>query len=142
MAYTTRAQIEANLPPQFLLQALDDNGDGTEDTGLLDTILEGADGEVEAILGQRFAVPFTAPIPPVVPRAALVFTLETLYRRRGYGTEERPNPFAAEARKLREKLDRIARGEEPLAPEASRTRPAISAITEASRVGGQCGAIL
>lgn len=134
MSYTTRAKIETQLPPQFILEACDDDKDGVEDAGLFDAILAEADGELNGILGQRFTVPFTGDLPPILPRAATLFVLETLYRRRGYGTEANPNPFTGEARRMREKLDRIARGEEPLAPEQVRTRPSVSLITEPSNV--------
>lgn len=143
MAYVTRAQITAKLPPQFLLQALDDNGDGTEDADLFDAVVSGADAEVDGILGQRFSVPFTGTVPPIVGQASLIFVLDTLYLRRGYGTEANPNPVAGRAKDMRTKLQRIALGEEPLAPEASRSRPSVTVITETSRVySGNGNAIL
>lgn len=133
MAYFTREELNVLIPDQFLAQGLDDSGEG-EQSGLYTKLSSFADGQVNAILGQRFDVPFTSNIPPIVPHAALIFALDALYMRRGYGTEANPNPVAARAKDMRAKLERIARGEEPLAPEASRSRPSVTAITETSRV--------
>lgn len=134
MAYVTRAQVTAKLPPQFLLQALDDNGDGTEDTDLFDAVVAGADAEVDGILGQRFDVPFTGTVPPIVGQAALIFVLDTLYLRRGYGTEANPNPVAGRAKDMRKKLEDIAKSDQPLAPEVSSSRPKVTVISQTSRV--------
>ena len=46
-AYVARAQIEALVPPAFLLEALDDDNDGNEDAGVFDAIVEGAQQEVD-----------------------------------------------------------------------------------------------
>lgn len=133
MAYTTRAQVETEIPPAKLVEALDDNADGTEDTGMFDALVTGAATEVDGILGQSFSVPFASgEEPAVVKQAALLFVCEKVYRRRGlYGVA---NPFTAQAKDMRAKLDRIARKEEPLTPAVQSEKPSVSLITEDSRV--------
>lgn len=113
-AYVTRAEIEASgLPPKWLVEALDDNGDKAEDTGLLDAIIARASADVDGILGQRFAVPFATP-PPVAARAARILVMATLYRRRL--VPEDKNPYAKAEVDAVAKLTRIAVGDEPLMP--------------------------
>lgn len=131
MAYITQAEIASGLPPQFLLEALDDDGDGEIDAGLWDLVEAEAAEAIDGTLGQRFTVPFTAPLPAVVKRAARVFVLELLYKRRG--TAAANNPWAKEADALRAKLDRIADGEEPLSPGANKTNESVTVVKEAAR---------
>ncbi len=131
MPYTTEADIAALMPPQHLLQALDDDSDGVADDGLLDTIIAAADNTVDSYLGARFEVPRPDP-EPIVKRASLVFVLETLYLRRGISGEA--NPHAAEAAKLRTKLDALGRGEGSLAPDVQRKNPSVSVISETSKL--------
>ena len=42
MAYLTKADLDGLIPPQFLLEALDDDQDGQEDAGLWDKIAQQA----------------------------------------------------------------------------------------------------
>ncbi len=135
--YTTRAEIEAELPPREILRALDDNADGVEDTGLFNQLLANAAADVDAILGQRYEVPFTSDVPPIVVRASRLLVLAKLYARRGVEF-----PQAKELEAVLAKLDRIANGEEPLAPEAQRANGSVSIIVEDSRVHSESGGIL
>jgi phage gp36-like protein len=114
MSYILRADIEAEAPTAVLAQALDDDGDGFEDLGLFDKIAERASSDVDGILGQRFEVPFLSPVPPIVSRAARIFFLAAMYRRRQVREED--NPYAAQEREMAAKLGRIATGDEPLSP--------------------------
>lgn len=131
--YITRARLAAIIPPQFMLEALDDNSDGVEDVGLFDEVLGAAQTKVNGILGQRFAVPFVNPIPEIVADATTTFFAELLYKRRGFGGEQKPNPWASDAKAAREKLERIAKGEEPLTPDLKREKPSASVISEPSK---------
>lgn len=131
MPYILKAEIEADIPPQFLLEALDDDNDGNEDAGLWDKIEASAAEAVDGVLGQRYAVPFTAPLPAVVKNAARVFILEKLYARRGTKTED--NPWTSQANKLRAKLDLIADGEEPLTPGANKANQSVTVMKEAAK---------
>ena len=112
MSYVTQTQITAALPPERLRDALDDDRDGVADAGLLDQVIARASQAVDGYLASRFAVPFTAPVPPVVGEATAVFTLELLYARRLVTGES--NPWKAQADTWRERLQRIGAGELPL----------------------------
>lgn len=140
-SYHTRASVAGSIPPAFLLEALDDDRDGVEDAGLYDAIAENASNEVDAYLASRVAVPMATPVPLAV-QASRVFCLETLYQRRGYSEDtDPPNPWSAQAKALRKRLERIASGEEPLERDTSGSP--IEAIYEPSRTtssGGRMGA--
>lgn len=139
MPYCTQSQLEALLPPGDLTDSLDDDRDSAADTGLLDEIIAAADNEIDAALGQRFAVPFTV-VPPLAAHASKVFVLETLYRRRGLADEN--NPWHGQAEALRKRLVSVGRGEAPLTPEAAPTRPPASVITSPSKLHDPSGRIL
>lgn len=131
MAYFTRAQIEAELPAQDLLAALDDNRDGTEDTGKYDEVAAAACGDADALVSQRYPVPFTSPYPPLIAMAARVFMLEKLYSRRGYTGENNPHFKAAES--MRKSLIAVGSGSNALGPEVAKAAPTpVRVITEQS----------
>lgn len=131
MPYITKADIAAKIPHQHLVEALDDDNDGQVDPGKMDEVLADASDAVDAILGQRFAVPFEKPTKLII-QAAKYFCLETLFERRGYFGEN--NPFTTRANSLRSKLTKIADGQQPLAPDKNRAKPSVSAITAPSKV--------
>ena len=126
--YTTRQDVKAYIPEEFLLQALtDDAGSAEETPGIWESVLAVAEAEVDGYLGARFAVPFD-PVPDVVRMASLLFVAEALYARRGsYGSA---NPFTARADAMRTKLERIGRGEEPLTYGAPTGRTSVMVISE------------
>lgn len=123
MNYITRTDIVIELRPADLIAALDDNRDGVEDVGLLDSIIAKTSRDVDGSLGGAYATPFSAPFPPKVVEATRIFVLETLFRRRNYTDDA--NPFAAQAHDLRQELRQIARGDIALAgvPTASVPEP-------------------
>lgn len=129
--YVLLGQLSALIPPQFLTEALDDDGDGVADPGVFDSIVDTVHKEIDGALGQRYPVPFSNPIPAVVADAAIVLTAHTLYSRRA--VEDKKNPFDRRAKEVREKLAAIAKGEQPLAPEAKRAKPSASIVSEPSK---------
>lgn len=130
-AYITMADLNAVIPPQFLLEALDDDSDGAADPGLFDTIVAAGMREVDAILGKRYATPFENPLPGIVQHATLVFVAEALFTRRG--KKDKDNPWAEKAAGIRKQLEEIAAGKVPFTPGLDRKKPSISAITEPAR---------
>ena len=117
MSYTTRAAVEALIPRPLLLRALDDNGDGAEDTGLFDNLSDSADDQVNGMISTRYALPLdpTIPIPDIITQSALYFLLESIYQRNGIAAGG--NPWSQQAMQFREQLKRIGRGEIPLTVE-------------------------
>ena len=140
--YHSRDSIaKADIPPSFLLDALDDDRDGVEDTGLYDQLAENASAEVDGYLEGRYGVPFTGTLPALVVTASRIFCLEGLYARRGYTRKsDPPNPWTGRADDIRARLERIAAGKEPLVVDAS--GPSVDVVTEPSRThstGGKMG---
>jgi phage gp36-like protein len=111
MPYLTQQDIETAIPPQHLRDALDDDGDGQADDGLLDAILAAASADVDSFLVGRFAVPFVGSVPNPVKSSAFTFACERVYDRRHLGAE---NPWTKRADAWRERLAKMATGELPL----------------------------
>ena len=126
--YCQESDLAGLIPPDFLLQALDDNGDGVEDVGLFATIEQLAEDAINAYIGLRYSLPLAPPYPDVVVNAARVFTAELLYKRRGVTDDK--NPWSAQAAQTRTLLKSISMGQSPLAPELNREDPSGSIVTE------------
>lgn len=133
--YVELSDLEAEIPPTFLTEALDDDGDGVIDAWT--TVQASACRAVDAALGGRFAVPFPEPYPNVVKEAAVIFAAEKCYTRRGHHDKE--NPFTARADALRRDLRAIGGGEQPLSPTIERQKPSVSIITEPARTHSASG---
>ncbi len=111
MPYVQPAQVTAKIPPSFLNDALDDDGDGTADAGLLDQIIADASQKVNAPLAGIFITPFPDPAPPPVCEAALIFTLEAIYARRPAGEK---NPWTSQANAWRKELVEMGKRKDPM----------------------------
>jgi phage gp36-like protein len=129
MPYVELSDLEAVIPSGFLTEALDDDNDGVIDAWT--AVQAAACRAVDAILGKRFAVPFTDPAPATVREAAFLFAAEACYTRRGVEFDK--NPFGKSAAAARSDLRAIARGDEPLAPSVEREKPSVSIISSPSR---------
>lgn len=139
--YTTLAEVKAQLPLDFITQALDDASSGTIDPALWQAIAENAARQVDARLGKRYAVPFDPDnLEAVVAESSLTFVLETLYLRRGFGTAE-TNPFLQKANEARKELAAIGNGTTPLTPEKVRPRPSVSVVSEPARTTSSAGSL-
>lgn len=130
MPYVTQADL-AELPDDFLIEALDDDNDGAADSGAWDLVAAQAGEAVDAYLGARYEVPLESPYPPLAKQAAKVFALEILYERRGQTGDK--NPAKTRAEEYRRLLRDIAQGKVPLAPELNREKPSAAAITAAAQ---------
>ena len=136
-AYIILSRLNAVIPPQFLVEGLDDDKDGVADAGLFDEILTVVQDEIDGILGQRFAVPFSNPIPAIVADAATRLTAEALYKRRGFTGAK--NPWEEAAKAIRADLAAIAAGKRPLTPELARKKPSASIISEPAKTHSKSG---
>ncbi len=126
--YIALTDLEGSVPPDFLVQALDDDRDGVIDAW--DAVCDQACEAVDGVLGSRFSVPFS-PVPAVVKRAARVFALEIVYLRRGIKGED--NPWTAQADDIRKQLTAISEGKTPLGPSIERAQPSVSVVTEPAK---------
>lgn len=104
MAYVTRDQVESVISEADLNAFLDDDGDGTEDTGRFTSTANLASIMVDAFLAGIYQTPFTNP-PALCQAAALSFFCEMVYQKRL--TPDQMNPFKAQSNQYRELLDRI-----------------------------------
>lgn len=102
-----RAAIEAEFDAQHLLEALDDDGDGLEDSGLFSSLAAQAAAEVDA---RAALVALAHPAPPAafLERAGVACLCAMLFRRRGVADDQ--NPFAEREKKALETLDKLADG--------------------------------
>ena len=57
MAYISNEEIETRLGSSVYVQLTDDAGTGSADEAVVDEARAGAEGEVDAYLARRFAVP-------------------------------------------------------------------------------------
>ena len=109
MSYVAQTDIEALIPSEFLTQSLDDDGDGQADPGVWDKVVAAVQDEIDGALSPIYDVPFTGVIPAAVKAATKVLTLWSLYQRRGFHGEA--NPWESEAKRQRDKLEKIGNGE-------------------------------
>lgn len=137
--YTSRQQITAKLPDRFLVEALDDDADGEEDSGVLDTIIGIVDAEIDGYLEGRYTLPLN-PTPALLGTASLNLVLEQLYFRRGVDPDK--NPYRNRASELRARLRRIASGEESLIAGTEKAEPGAISITEPARTHSQGNRLL
>ena len=126
MAYTTQSEIETKIPATHLVDALDDDGDGTADSGVLTSVIESAGNAVDAYLAGLFTVPFVT-VPAPCREAAFVFACETIYDRRQIFDK---NPFRDRADFWRKRLEAIGKGEIPLDASQEKAYAPGAAITE------------
>lgn len=110
MPYTTTAAIEAKIPAPVLNDALDDDGDGVRDDGLLDQIVMNASDAVDALICNRVSLPI-ATIPASVRHAALWFAIEEIFSRR---QKDLPKDAATAIAAARKWLEAVRDGKQQL----------------------------
>jgi phage gp36-like protein len=109
--YTERTKVKALIPDAYIVEACDDDGDGVEDEGIFDTVVQVASEEVDGYLQGRYGnrMPWTAPFPDLVATTALYLTCEALYTRRP-GAEVPPKIWR-KCSELRASLRKIRDGD-------------------------------
>jgi phage gp36-like protein len=138
--YITKEKLYAVIPRQLVGQALNDDGVGGEDAGAWESVAEAVQTAIDGPLSQRYAVPFSGTLPPLVTQAALVLAAETIYLRRGISGDN--NPWTARANAIREDLAAVASGEKPLGPQWDRESPSVSTITETAKTYAESGRLM
>lgn len=122
MPYISLTDLTGLIPGKFLIEALDDNGDGLADPDVVTQVIADASLVVDKTIGGPFPMPF----PAKVVNAAKFLAVEQLYKRRG---REEANPFKKDADAARQELADIAAGKVLLAPKITPGRPSVTAIT-------------
>lgn len=133
MSYVTQTQIETEIPPLHLNDALDDDGDGSADTDLLTNIIAKASQAVDAFLAGIFTVPFSDPAPAAVREPAFVFACEAIYNRRQILEK---NPYKERGDYWRTRLEKIGNGELPLDAATDKNFTPGAAIIEDAAIDG------
>lgn len=126
-AYTTQSAILTRISAPDLNSALDDDGDGQPDSGLLDNIIASIGLDIDGRLASIYTVPFGSP-PPTVQAAALVMACEAIYKRRL--TPEEKNIFTPEAKLWRDRLTMIGNNELDLDASLTRSFPPVIGFVE------------
>ena len=123
------------IPPQFLIEALDDDSDGNEDAGVFDGLAESVSGDVDSMIGEDATVGVA-----LRTMAADIFLLSTLYRRRGIA--DAANPWAKQEADMKKKLDAIAKGEERIEPVPAPSGGTTRLIAERAKTYPQSGRLI
>lgn len=132
MPYCVEADISSKLGAQNMIPFLDDDADGLADDGLLDTIIECSDAEINGYLASIYTVPISPTI-PLLKNYSIVFTCEAMYGRRLVPEEK--NPWTDRANRAREHLTRVGNGELPLDLTVPREFTQGTAITRGTMFG-------
>ncbi len=136
MPYLELSDLEGEIPPDYLIESLDDNNDGEIDAW--SEVQAKTCEEIDAILERRFAIPITFdPLPKIFRQAAIAIACYRCYRRRQVADEQ--NPFTDTAKAMRKTLNMIADGQIKLSvtpdSDAAVANPAASVIVFDSGLG-------
>ncbi len=135
--YADPADIEDLIPPELLVEALDDDADGEADAGRLQRLIAAAARLINGKLARRYRVPIDVTsgdgVSPAawLKNATIYIAVSIAYGRRGM--EER-YPYKTELEDILEELQAIANGDQPLFPEMQRVNDSAEVISEKSRV--------
>lgn len=82
--WITEEEFKGQLPARFVTAALDDDNDGSADSGVLSAIVTDAENWIDGYLeAAGIEKPVTASLHPRLKHSALKYALYTLYDRRG-----------------------------------------------------------
>lgn len=116
--YVTMTAITGMIPGKYLIEALDEDGDGQADPAAWSRVAAEVKAAIDDMLEKRFEVPFGNPLPAIVVNYAKILAVEKVYflckRTDADGTPF--NPFFGNANLVRAQLQAIAAGTAPLYP--------------------------
>jgi len=118
--YCSYEDLRGRLEEATLLALCDDDGDGAADAGVVSAAVAGAEAEIHAALGGRYATPLS-PAPELIRSICAALAVEALFLRRRETSSPEHGARAEAARGL---LRRLARGEMILEGAAARALPA------------------
>jgi len=137
MAYFTLANLEALIPPGWVVEALDDDADGESDVLLFDAVQAAAEAEVNGKIGRRYSVPLSpaagSSLAQWLQHAASMLAAGICYKRRGADAWT-ACPYRDEIEDIRKDLAKIAAGEMPLDVGEERAVESAEIISQPSRV--------
>lgn len=133
--YVNRAWIAQRVPPQTLLEALDDNADGQEDDGLFDGLAESVSNDIDEKLGPDATVA-TA----LRTSAANILFCSLVYKRRGIA--DASNPWAKRETETLKELNDIATGARRAEPTPAPAGATTTLISERAKSFPQSGKLI
>jgi phage gp36-like protein len=137
MSYFVLSDLEALIPPGWVVEALDDDADGDSDALLFDAVRRAAEAEVNGKIGRRYAVPLTpaagSSLAQWLQHAASMLAAGLCYKRRGADAWQKC-PYQDEIKDIRTDLGKIASGELPLDVGEERAVESAEIISDDSRV--------
>lgn len=108
--YVTQAELISLLPAAFVLEALDDDGDGVPDAAEAVCIM--ASNKVDSFLENRYLTPIpVATAPALVIAAAVHFAVGLCWKRRGKADS---NPYKDDLASLEKQMTKIRDGQQDL----------------------------
>lgn len=111
MAYCVENDVKARIPTLTLAQLTNDTANSTTtDTTVLSALIAAADAEIDAILSDRFTVPFTGTIPPRIVDISAVITIYRAQARR-FGVMEVPRDWKDQYAAALKELQAFVSGE-------------------------------
>ena len=140
MAYVLQTDLKGLIPDEYLTSALDDDASGVADSGVWDSIVSSVASDIDARLAPGYRTPLAEPLPDLVKAAAKFLALYFAYKRRQIADDQ--NPWAAEAKSYRERLDRVGRGEEALTYNDQRASSQATLITEPAKTTAGDGSMM
>jgi Protein of unknown function (DUF1320) len=106
--YVAQTDLLSIIPSQFLIDAMDDDGDSVADPGVWQAISDKVDIAIDSVLAEnKVVLPLSPPYPEPVLNAAQYAALDRLYLRRGVQAGEH-NPWSKRARDSMESLAKWA----------------------------------
>ena len=112
--YITAAELIGKIPAQDRDAAVDDDADGSADSGVMTQLIEDCCNDVDVFYNLRgIATPVDPAVYPLAKQAALYLATEQFYTRRGEPAERNPNwKMVGMMRELLNKLGngQLARG--------------------------------
>jgi len=121
MAAIARAQIDAELPPDTIRNALDSNLDGAEDVGLFDSIVSNAETLCRSHLGSAAAsILSSASVTPDAFAEAVLSSVCLVLLRRAKTDKDTVASWEERQKAALAILDDIAAGKRSLQPVAQR----------------------
>ncbi len=142
--YIQLEDLDSLIPNGWVVQALDDDGDGNADTLLWDKVRAAAEDAVNGVLSTSLAVPVDSPENyPFLKHVTRYEASRVCFARRGYDTSTTAFPHYEIWKEAWKQLKRVGEGELTLGPSSggsgTRTNPRGSFITGPARTHSSSG---
>lgn len=107
MIYVTQADLQGYLPDFYVSTGTDDTRTGAIDLAILNSIISATVQRVKGLLQPSYTIDETATLPEFVKYAAVLLTVDQIFKRRG----QAEHPYKTDVESLIEKCGLISKGE-------------------------------